>query len=194
LSFVDSDGQIRERWLNHSGGGQWENLLGETDLGGRDPESAVKVVIESPAEADSYIDAVAVTRSPDATTLDPGSDYVLSLYLKHEYVRAVKDGPAAAGEIALMGTQADGKEWRQQLISFTGNRDWARYVFHFGPEELAAAAIRDLRVFVGAPAGTGAIWIDDVQLETGRIATPPTQGIRPPHDERIAAALSLPAK
>lgn len=187
LSYVDGIGQIHEEWIKYSGGGQWEDLLGETDLGGRHPGSPIKVVIESPADADSYIDAVAVTRSANATTLDPGFDYVLSLYLKHEYVEAAKNDPTLTAEVALMGTQSDGGERRQRLISFDGKRDWSRYVFHLKPGVDTAADIHDLRVFVGFSGGIGVLWIDDVQLEAGPIATPPTRGIRLPHDEQLAA-------
>ncbi|MEK7795674.1 MAG: hypothetical protein AAB353_14145, partial [Candidatus Hydrogenedentota bacterium] len=96
--------------------------------------------------------------------------------------------PTLTAEVALMGTQSDGGERRQRLISFIGKRDWSRYVFHLKPGVDIAADIHDLCVFAGFSGGIGVLWIDDVQFEAGPIATPPAQGIRLPHDERLAAA------
>ncbi|MCC6143202.1 MAG: glycosyltransferase family 39 protein, partial [Candidatus Hydrogenedentes bacterium] len=114
--------------------GDWQplKLTGAIPGGAERRSVAIEVGRSAGADTPVQVDHVTLERSPRASTLDPSTDYVLSLKMKCEDVQAGED-PSRVVKVTLSGTRSDGESFWQGLAKLEGTRPWERYTFRLLP-------------------------------------------------------------
>lgn len=181
------EGEPRQAMQAFAGGEGWTPITLDAAL----PRDADRegVAIELSAAAGPFpigFDALRLERAPEASTLDPNLDYLLSMRLKSADV-APGIYPSRVVKVTL-GGDIPGEEQGlfRQLLLLEGTRDWEHYRFRLLPGRNLPLTVRNLRVGIGFAGGSGTLWIDGVQLEAQAAPTPFAPGVRMPHDEFIA--------
>ncbi len=181
-------GEAHEAAAYHSGGGEWAPLFVEAVIPAEADPEAIAVVIrrEPDTPGQAAVDNVAVGVLDADNSLDPREIYTLSMMIRYADVRRPKNPYHPWGYVALTFSSEQDERRHVDLARFEGTRDWYQLSCPVLPGRTLPADAADLHVRVGMQDASGAIWIDNVQLEPKDHATPFTQGVRIPHDEDIA--------
>ncbi|MBI2425244.1 MAG: glycosyltransferase family 39 protein [Candidatus Hydrogenedentes bacterium] len=190
----EAAGIPQQQQVLHPGGGQWAEMkLTAAIPPEADPESITVEVQRLPGAATNaaLVRGLRLALQPRAIQLDPLKTYTVSLMLKYEDVRWAKEFAAAdpphAAQLVLMYRDTKTKKNNGvHLLRFSGTSPWRQVTFLLKPGENLPIDAVDLKLFASIYSGTGAVWLDDVQVEEGSLPTPFAASRRLPHDEAFA--------
>ena len=123
-------------------------------------------------------------RFPITDVLKDDYTYTLSFDLKCENIKPGMNYNQVV-KVVFNGKDSNDKSFFNTIMLVRKTDDWEHFVFHIFPGRDMPSNPNTLFISFGLFGGTGTMWVDNVQLETGPIETPFVEGARPPHTDRL---------
>lgn len=181
-------GYQEERHTVHPGTGKWVRMHMTEDLPADVNPATISVEIwRMPGgDGDVVVDKVELRVRDLGGALEPGQPYTLSLMARAENLPPASNGTPPPGRIRLRWVDDAGQTGHTDLIGLRRDSNWHFRTATFTPGVDIPTNMKALYVEAGMDQPTGALWLDQVQLETGVRPTPFTETFRLPHDEALA--------
>lgn len=138
-------------------------------------------------------DPETIVKGTGATSLVPNKTYTVSLDWKFRAISPLSGSQHSAVRVVLAGQDLDAQDTYFCLLATihgdttSPSRDWHHCAYTFATGNGIPERCESAMLMLGLTNATGTLWVDNVQFEPGDHATPFVNGMRLPHDQRLAA-------